>query len=175
MYDDFLHRIGTIYIENLNITSITLGSSQQINVIGTNELNVFPGCCGIITNISSLGNINVILGSGGQLNVTAISENVSLQITGGVIPYISVKANINTNGINTIYGKSSTSTMSANMTLNGISTVSIGVSNGTKIEYSCPKTITMTMEAACTAYVCATEKIYVKQIWRECLLSRCYE
>lgn len=155
-----------------------------MTITGTNELNLIPGCCGI-TNISSLGNVNVILASGGSPNVTAAGENVTVQITGGGVPYISVKANntanistngiptcyveagnfinINTEGISTIYAKTSTSTMSANMTLNGISKVFMGVSNvnGTKTGYSCPKTVTLNMSPASTVYVCATGTIYV--------------
>jgi hypothetical protein len=72
--------------------------------------------------------------------------------------------NINSSGIDTFYAKSSSPTMSANMTLNSIATVSLEVSdtNGTKIGYSCPKTVTMSMSSSSTVYVCAAEKIDIK-------------
>lgn len=181
IYDDYFNQIGTIDIENSNITNVTLGTSQQVNITATNDLNVFPGCCGI-TNVSSLGNVNVMLATGGWPNVTVTGENITVQVQSGV-PNIFMKAkntailstagvstcrveaghliNIDTKGVSTIYAKASTMTTFANMTLTGISTVYMGISNGTKIEYSCPKIVTMNTSGISKVYVCATEKIYV--------------
>jgi hypothetical protein len=120
----------------------------------------------------------------GQLNITATGSIVNVNVTNG-IPYISIKAknlaNITTNGISTvnveaenlidinsygidtIYATSSSSTMSVNMILYSIATIYTGVSDkkGTKVGYSCPKTVNMSMSFTSTVYVCATEKINV--------------
>lgn len=182
--DDYSNQLAIIDIGNLDSTDILLGTFQQANITGTNQLNVYPGCCGV-TNISSLGTINVMLTSGGWPNVAAIGENVYSQGSGGGVPRISIKArnnagittggittayveagnsmNISTGGISTVYGQSSSSTLSVNIALSGISTVYMGVSNanGTKTGYSCPKTVDINIPAASTVYVCATNKINV--------------